>query len=180
MTPEERELLALAARLRESGEPVSFYDAFAVVRQARRCGELDDEAAKALVALQDAETLTDGGRRVLGDFLHSYAQRQAQERALARRTLERKDTGKTARAKAGARLRVHLCDRPGLDEPWQLVRLDGPATLERLTPARAEAERAEVELVLAKPGRVRLELAEPGVKGKATSRRFELSVVVER
>ncbi len=176
------DLCQLARAFVASGEPVSFYDAFALVRLARRAGELDDEALAALIALHDHPCTTDGGRGVLAELLRGLAARREKERGLAARVVRPKDSGRVARARAGAKVRLAVaCDDLTADA-WEVVRLEGPARLTRLTPAAAASERADYELELLAPGAVVVELASraPAPRGpRAPSRELVLRVVVE-
>jgi hypothetical protein len=167
----------LVAALTSAQEPVSFADAYAVVRQARRLAALDDSLVHQMVALHDAPQLTDGARRVLAEHLRALAQRLAQERALAARPLRPKDSGKTARAHVGAQLLFALSVDP-LQPEWELASLEGPADYVPLTPATAVQERAELALTLLAPGLVQLEFTR--VRRDSTpARRLTFTVIIE-
>jgi hypothetical protein len=168
-----------------ANEPLSFLDAFDVVRQARSTAALDDALLGALLAMHDSPHTTDGGRAVLADFLRTVAQSLAQERALAARVVKVGDSGKCARAKAGQTLKISLGEPTCPASAWQLVGLAGPARLEANTPARALEEGCEWRLLLLRPGFVQLDMRAPAAKAARTpaargARQFVLAVVVEK
>ncbi len=182
MSADATELARLARDFVASGEPVSFYDAFALVRLARRAGELDDDAVAALIALHDHPCTTDGGRGVLAELLRGLAARREKERALAGRIVRPRDSGRVARARAGAKLLLALADEDATADAWDIVRLEGPARLTRLTPAAAASERADYELELLAPGAVLVQLVSiaPATRAaRAAGRELVLRVIVE-
>lgn len=167
----------LAAAYAASGEPVSFYDAFDVVRHARGAGDLADRALAALVRLHDHAATTDGGRAVLADYLRAYTQRHTKERALAARVLTARDDGRTVRARVGSTLLLSVADPALTADAWTVVRLEGPARLTRLSPASAEELQADFGLELTSTGSAVVELGAKPNRG--ARRRLLLSVVVE-
>jgi hypothetical protein len=177
------DLERLADAYVRSGEVVSFYDAFDVVRHARGAGDLADRALAALVRLHDHPAVTDGGRAVVADFLRAYTQRHVKERALAARVLTARDDGRTVRARVGSTLLLSVADAALTADAWSVLRLEGPARLTRLSPARAEEMQADFGLELTGTGGVVVELAAKEAsapKGsRAAPRRLRLVVVVE-
>jgi len=182
------DLQRLAIAFAAGDEPVSFVDAFHLIKYARRVRDLDDATLRALLTLLEATHLTDGGKRVLGDFLRGVAKAQAQERALAARVFEPKDSDKTARAKAGATLLLAPYKTPSADATWSVIAKSGPGELEQYSPARAHELGAPFGLKLLRPGIVTLELAQIAAPG-ATKQRgpsaakpaaiFKVRVIVE-
>jgi hypothetical protein len=155
-------------------EPVSFVDALQLVRLLRCADELDDAVLASLLQLHERPELTLGGKEVLGDFLRSYAQRLAQERALAERPIKLQDSGKTARAPVGRALEIALDAKQ--PSSWELVELRGPAELVDKTPAEALRTGAAHRLILRGTGTVVVRLQARGARG---GKRFELRVQVE-
>jgi hypothetical protein len=173
----------LALGFVDSGEPLSFYDAFDVVRHARSAGDLADRALAALVALHDHPATTDGGRAVVADYLRAYAQRQHKERALAGRVLTARDDGRTVRAPVGSTLLLSVADATLTADAWSVTSLVGPARLTRLSPARATELHADFGLELTDPGTVAVELAakaDAPQGARPAPRRLRLVIAVER
>jgi hypothetical protein len=175
MDPRQR-ARSIVATLTGANAPVSFLDAFQVVRLARRVAEPDDSLVAGILELSDAPHLTFGARQVLSAWLKGLAQRQAHERSVGARVIKPKDNGKTARVAAGARLRLALSAKPTEPE-WQVAALQGPGKLQGVSPATALERGAEYELACAAAGIVELEMTAGGGKD---ARRFVLRVVVER
>lgn len=169
----------LAHALLASGEPLSFYDAFMLVRLARRRCDVDDETLHALVAVHDHPTTTHGGKQVLAEFLRAYTQRQNKERDRAQRVLTGRDHGVTVRASVGATLLLSVSDATTTADAWTIVRLDGPAKLTRLSPSRATHLHADFELALIEPGDVTLEFSSPPAERGSRPRQLAVHVVVE-
>ncbi len=160
--------------LLSSGEPVSFFDAMAVARAARRQRDLSDAEMSALVILHDHPATTDGGREVLAELLRACAERLAAERQRATRGLTLADHDTTVRAPAGAALRVTLPDRRGQGCRWTVTRAAGPIAV------LAEAGAAIFTVSPAAAGRAELELTEDTPPGSGlNARHFTLHIVVE-
>ena len=182
MTSASANIYRLASGFIASGEPVSFYDAFELVRLARRDDALTDQALNALITLYDHAATTVGGRGILADFLRAYGQRVEKERGRAGRVLGVRDSGQTVRATAGAVVRLSVAGSDVVADLWTLERLDGPAQLTRLSPAQTEAEQADFALELLAPGEVVLELTAPPASRpskRPALRELALRVVVE-
>ncbi len=179
MTPETARLLQSLSHLATCEEPVSFIDALMVVRLARKVGELEEAHLGQMLILHDRPVLTHGAKDVLGDFLKAYAQRLAQERALANRPIKPTDNGRTARGRVGRALELALDSK--VPSRWHLVELRGQADLVDKTPAEAQKTGAAQRLILRAPGLVVLVMEERAAgKTRGPPRRFELRVQVER
>jgi predicted nucleic acid-binding protein len=173
------DICRLAAGLLGSGEPISFYDAFFLVRLARRSPELDHRALRALIKVHDHEATTVGGHDLLAEFLRAHTQRQEKERERARRVLSVRDHGATVRASVGTTLLVLASDAATTADAWSVLRLEGPAALTRLSPARAVALNADYELVLTAAGESTLELSAPATQRERRDKQLVLHVIAE-
>ncbi len=186
------QLLRAVDQLVRSGVPLSFYDALGVVRRARRIDviaahdamdNMDSKILASMITMHDLSRTTDGARAILGHYLRGQARRQAAERELAARVITVDDSGKTARAVAGATLTLELKERRGAGFRWHLEGTGVGVHCERRGTAPGNPPRAQFAIELRRAGLTRVVLQErppPGaLDDDAELRRFELRIVVE-
>ena len=179
-----QQLLALIDELLRSETPVSFYDAMGVVADARKAGELSDQALAAMLALHDARVATDGARQVLGELLSMQAERQSEERARGARPLTLADADKTVRVKVGGVVTLELAERRSTGYRWEAELLSAGLQIERLE-GPPEKKSARLRVHLLHPGDFHLELSErrpaalEGTDNGPSPRRFGLRIRVE-
>ncbi len=166
----------LAHELLASLEPVSFYDTYALVCLARERQGLDEDELRALITVFDHEHTTRGGKKTLGDFLRTYAQRRDRERARGRRIITPRDHGKIVRARAGERLLLAL-NPPGNSASWSATSASGPISLAPLSPAERARLGADYALVLLTAGSAALTLSPPAHLGGR--RACSIQIVIE-
>lgn len=176
-------LVELLNQLLTGSEPVSFYDALTIVRQARGT-EPSEPLLRAMLDLHDAEHTTDGARTVLADYFRALARRQENQRRLASRPLTLKDHGKTARASVGSTLQLRLEERRSAGFRWQVETQSGGGKASRSPASHDFASTAVFDVKLHKTGELFLELFEtPPPTGapdqRLQPRTFHLRVVIE-
>ncbi|MBN1962313.1 MAG: hypothetical protein JW841_15365 [Deltaproteobacteria bacterium] len=175
----EEQLWRLAQGYLTSGEPVSFYDAFTLIRLARRSDNLSEKTLQYLISVFDHETTTNGGKGVLADFLRALTQRQNKQRARAERIISIRDHDTTIRTFVGATLYILVSDATATADDWSVICLEGPAQLTRLSPIRAQSLNADFELFLVNQGQVSLELCTLKTERNIRDKRLKLLIIVE-
>jgi hypothetical protein len=180
---ESAQLIRAVGQMVGAGTPLSFYDALMVVQRARCIDELTDAALHWLIHMHDLPRTTDGARAILADFLRAQAERHADQRKRAARPLTLGDSGKTARATAGARVTLELEERRGQGYRWRVDAVRGPGSCGRRGVVPAGPPRGVFDVKLTRPGVLALKLAEdrpPEIADDDTKpRTFELRVIVE-
>lgn len=156
MTELEDPLQRLLITLEGQPFPLSFLDVLPLTSMARaRADWLSSDDVRRLVALAEGSSLTRGGRTALSDLLRWYTSRTEKQRALARRVLGLKDTGKATRVAVGQDVAVELPRRPK-HGAWRVLRIEGPAQIGHREPIRPmEADHFSVALKSDGPAMVR-------------------------